>query len=270
MHGGPGLGFSDSDKAFFDPEKFHVIFIDQRGCGRSVPKGKLEHNCTEDLIHDTRSVLDYLDIKRTVIFGGSWGATLAILFAAAYPEYVESMILRGFFSATKACTDIYLRGLIRDTHPALWEGVSKEIPQEYEGREAEYIFEAMIKKDDRSKDLARTWARYGLTLSRKIFADGEVDTIMENTVVDLDRIRIELNYALNRFFISEGFVYEQARKIKVPVSIVHGLHDYICPIEDARHLKECLVEGQLHVVDAGHSAAEKSIHDALMHQLDQL
>jgi proline iminopeptidase len=108
LHGGPGLGFSDQDKAIFDSNKFQVIFIDQRGCGKSLPKGELVCNTTLYLVEDIDKVLDHLEIDSIVVFGGSWGATLAVLYAASSPNKVSKLILRGVFPATKECTDILI------------------------------------------------------------------------------------------------------------------------------------------------------------------
>jgi len=231
IHGGPGLGFSEKDKAFFDPTKFHVIFIDQRGCGKSTPKGELAFNTTLDLVSDIIQVLDHLGIDSVLVFAGSWGATLAILLAAEYPDRISQLILRGFFSATSVCTDIYLRGGIKESHPENWRRVSSFVPDTWKGKEAEFYFKMINEKPADYRKLGHEWARFGLSLSRKYFPEGEIDKIMKLGTVDYDRIRIELNYALNRFFIPEGFVFDQADRIKVPTVIVHGRYDYICPLE---------------------------------------
>jgi len=270
LHGGPGLGFSENDKAFFDPEKFYVVFIDQRGCGKSKPKGELRYNTTQDLVEDVRLVLDYLDIESVSIFGGSWGATLAILVAAKYPERVDKLILRGFFSATRECANIYLQGGIKATHPKNWERVSSFASNVSKEKLANFYFESISQKRSGFRALGYEWARYGLSLSRKQITEEELDQILILEEIDLDRILIELNYALHEFFIPEGYVYAQAAKIEKPVVVIHGMHDYICPIEDAKKLNAILHESELIIVDAGHSTAEKAIKEALFKELDKL
>ena len=271
IHGGPGLGYSDNDKAFFDPEKFHVVFIDQRGCGKSTPKGGLKHNTTQDLISDINKVLNYLNIETVTIFGGSWGATLAVLYAAEFPHRVNKLILRGFFSGTKECTDIYLRGGIQSTHPKNWKRVASIIPQIKAENVAEYFFEVIKSGTERSQRFAFEWARYGLSLSRKQISEEEIDQILQLGVIDLDRIMIELNYAFNGFFIPEGYVYDQASKIKdLPIVIIQGTHDYICPVEYAEKLASKFSAPKFVLVDAGHSTSEYAIRDALFEELDRL
>ncbi|MEM9545276.1 MAG: alpha/beta fold hydrolase [Bacteroidota bacterium] len=270
IHGGPGLGCSEGDKVFFDPDKFHVIFIDQRGCGKSIPKGELAFNTTEDLLVDMISVLDFLNIEQVVVFGGSWGATLAILLAAKYSNRVIKLIIRGFFSATSECMRIYLRGEIRTTHPENWERVSSFVPSVWKGREAEFYFMAINEKVDNYQLLGQEWARYGLSLSRKYFAKGEVDQIMTVGTVDYDRIRIELHYALNHCFISESHVFDQAVNVSAPTTIIHGRYDYICPLEDAMRLDSILIDSTLKIADGGHSTSDPEIKKALFEELNQL
>ena len=271
LHGGPGLGFSDSDKAIFDPSKFFVIFIDQRGSGKSIPKGGLKHNTTSDLILDIEKILVHLEVDSLIVFGGSWGATLAVLFAAAYPDRVHRLILRGFFSATKDTADIYLRGRVRASHPAEWHRVSSHVEPKDINRVPEDYFNVIRNKIGDYEKAAREWSRYGFSLSRKQFEQGEVDKILSESLVDVDRIIIELHYALNGFFIPNGFVFDQAKKIEgIPVTIIHGTFDYICPIEDAKKLASCLTNSNLITVNAGHSMAEKEIQDAVAKELDRI
>jgi len=271
LHGGPGLGFSDNDKAFFDPEKFHVVFIDQRGCGRSTPKGALNFNTTQYLISDINIVLNHLEIESVTLFGGSWGATLAILYAAEFPKSVNKLILRGFFPATKECTDIYLRGGIQTTHPENWERVSSLVPENEKDKVAEYFFEVINSDSEKSQALGYEWARYGLSLSRKQISEKELDQILVEGAIDIDSIKIELNYALNGFFIPEGYVYEQATKIgNIPIVIIHGSHDYICPVGYAEKLTSKFTKPKFILVDAGHSTFDVAIKEALFEELDQL
>lgn len=271
LHGGPGLGFSEMDKVLFDPDKFHVIFMDQRGCGRSTPKGELRHNTTSELLDDIDKVLNFLSIDTVFVFGGSWGATLAVLYAAKRPHRVDGMILRGFFPATKNCTDIYLRGEIKHTHPNHWQQLINYIPSAHHERVAEYVFETVINEEPGVEELAYAWAAYGLSLSRKTFSDFDLQRALQHFVPDLDRIKIELNYALQSFFIPEDYVYQQAKLItNTPVTVIHGRYDYLCPPEYAERLSKCIKRSNLIVVDAGHSTAEKEIVDALLAALKQL
>ena len=271
LHGGPGLGFSEHDKAIFDRDKFYVLFIDQRGCGKSLPKGALDHNTTGDLISDIDRILEHLKIDSITIFGGSWGATLAVLYAANNPDKVSKLILRGFFPATKECTDVFIRGQIKQSHPKTWERVASHVPNHSSGREAEFYFHEINQSADNAKNLGYEWARYGLSLSRKQITDEELDFILKLEKVDLEGICIELNYALNEFFVTDGYIYEQARKINnTPTVIIHGKYDYNCPPNYAEKLASIITGSKLIIVDAGHSVSEKTIKESLIEELDRL
>ena len=271
LHGGPGLGFSDADKALFDPEKFYVLFVDQRGSGKSEPRGELAYNTTQDLLSDINQILDHLKIESITVFGGSWGATLAVLYAAKNSNRVNRLILRGFFPATKECADLLLRGKIKESHPKEWKRISSLVPVSHKGKEVEFFFDEILQEGEGAYVLGKEWSRYGFSLSRKFFGEGEVDQIMDSVDVDLDRILIELNYALNGFFISEGHVYKEASKVKdTPTTIIHGRYDYLCPPKEAQRLSELISGSQLILVDAGHSITEISIKKAIQNALDKI
>jgi len=265
LHGGPGLGYSESDKRFFDPQKHFVIFIDQRGCGKSLPVGSLINNTTEDLISDINLVLDLMNIPKVHIFGGSWGSTLAVLYASENIGRVCSLILRGVFSATKSCVDIYLKGQLPSQFSSRWEKVLNNVPESSKDNVAQYFFDEIKKGDKRSYELSKIWSAYGLSLSRKLIDQKTIESIMEGYIDSSNKILIELHYALNNFFIPEDQFYISARKIKgISTTIVHGIYDHLCPIDDARKLKKIISNARLIEVDAGHSAREALIEKALI------
>jgi len=267
LHGGPGLGFTDRDKRFFDKELHRVIFFDQRGCGRSIFKDRLHHNTTAHLIEDITNLLDHLGIPQVHIFGGSWGSTLGILYAAQYPDRVRSLILRGFFSATPETIALYTKGKVRNVHPKAWERVCSYIPEKDRNNILKYFYESLLKKSKHSYELGFEWSRYGLSLSRKRMSEEEIDSIMSEYQDARDKIIIELHYVLNHFFIPNNHVFDQAKSIKAPVTIVHGVYDHICPIDDARKLQETLSKSTLMECDAGHSSGEVEIEQALKRAL---
>ncbi|MDF1694374.1 MAG: alpha/beta fold hydrolase [Saprospiraceae bacterium] len=271
LHGGPGLGYTEKDKELFDPHKFHVILIDQRGCGKSKPKGSLAFNTTSDLIQDINRVLEANGISSVIIFGGSWGATLGVLFAAKYPEKVNKLILRGFFPATKECADIYLRGDIKNTHPLEWKRVMSFVPKQYQNKVPEFYFDKISNKEEGFQQLGYEWSRYGFSLSRKRFKKGELDQLLDPNMVDYDRILIELHYAFHFFFIPEQYIFHQALKIKDhPIYMVHGTHDYLCPLMYAKQFFTTIKNGKLEIVDGGHSIAEKEVKAALIRELNRI
>lgn len=257
IHGGPGLGFSDTDKRFFDPSRHFVIFYDQRGCGRSTPAGELTDNTTAHLIDDINRLLVHLEIPSVHIFAGSWGATLALLYTASNQDKVDSLILRGFFSATRATMNIYLRGGIKDTHPEAWARVCSHVPDAKKDKAAEYYLEKVSSDEPDSLLFAYEWSRYGLALSRKEIDKETIEAIMKSYQDDRQKTIVQLHYALSNFFISEGHVYNQAMLIQdIPTTIVHGRHDHICPLPDAQQLQRSIVDSQLIIMDAGHSSQE--------------
>ena len=264
IHGGPGLGFSEKDKEFFDSDEHHVIFYDQRGCGKSLPTGSIEINTTQHLISDIEKLLDHLGLNQVHIFAGSWGATLAVLFASQFPDRVSSLILRGFFSAEKETTDIFIKGIIRKTQPKLWDRVSALVPKNYQNRVARYYYDKIISDDEDSLMFDYEWSRYGLSLSRKAISEDEVESIMRHHYDSRKQNKIQLYYALNNFFLIDNYVYEQAQNIKSKVTIVHGLHDHLCPVENAWLLDKCIFDSRLITVDAGHSAHESEIKMRLL------
>lgn len=256
IHGGPGLGFSENDKRFFDSDKHFVIFYDQRGCGRSTPIGELSENTTEDLIEDITKLLNHLGISKVNVFAGSWGATLAVLYTANNQCRVKSLLLRGFFSATTSTMNLYLRGGIKSTHLESWSRVSSLVPEKFQDSVPEYFYQKII-DDEYSYKYAYEWSRYGLSLSRAEINESTVEKIMKSYVDNSMKIKIELHFALNNFFITDGYIYEQASMIKgIPTTIVHGKHDHICPLSDAEMLNSRIVGSNLVTTESGHSAGE--------------
>ncbi len=263
IHGGPGLGYSHSDRRFFDPTKHFVIFYDQRGCGRSTPTGGLDHNKPTYLIEDIIKLLNYLKVPKVHIFGGSWGATLGVLFAAKYPERTNTLVLRGFFSATKSTIDLYLKGGNKHAHPNAWARVLSLVPEDQQQNIAQYYFDKIMSGSPTSRTFVHEWSRYGLALSRKQISDSEIGKIMENSVDSRLKISIELYYGLNYFFMEDGYVLTQAKLIKASTTIIHGTHDYLCPINEAELLQSKITDSKLIMCDAGHSAREQKVENAI-------
>lgn len=261
IHGGPGLGFSKTDTRFFDPEKHFVIFYDQRGAGQSIPKGNIQKNTTSHLIEDIVLLLNHLEIDSCHIFGGSWGATLAVLFASKHPSKVRSVVLRGYFSATQSTINLYLKGEISGTKLS-WERLSSFVPS---GNEVALYYYNKITRgiEEEAEKYAYEWSRYGMSLSGNQVSEKEIGNIMNNLAISRDKIKLELHYALNSFFIDNEYVFQQAQKLNTPTTIIHGIHDYICPISDAEWLHNCISGSQLIKCDAGHSSSDKEIERAL-------
>lgn len=272
VHGGPGAGTTLDDRRFFDPERYRIILFDQRGCGHSTPYGSLENNTTQDLLSDIEAIRAYFNIKQWLLFGGSWGSTLSLLYAQKHPECVMGMILRGIFLGRQQDLRwLYEQGA-RAIFPDYWEEFVLPIPEE----ERDNMISAYYKRLTGSDELARMnaakhWAQW----------EGQCATLHPCKAV-LERFTqshtaaslaaIETHYFMNNCFIQENQIIRDAYKLEgIPGIIVHGRYDMICTFENARTLHLAWPGSELYVIrDAGHSAAEPGITDALIAATEEM
>ncbi|MCV6588236.1 MAG: prolyl aminopeptidase [Marinobacterium sp.] len=266
VHGGPGGGTAPAHRCFFDPERYRIVLFDQRGCGRSTPHASLENNHTSALISDMEQIRQALGIEQWLLFGGSWGATLSLLYAQAHPQHVLGLILRGIF----LCRD-------EDVHWLYQQGANHIFPDYW------HDFEAVIPQDERHDMLQAYHNR--LTSSNEIARmaaakawsvwEGRCSTLQPSADVEdhfadphlaLSMARIEAHYFINRGFLAENQILRDADKIAhLPTVIVHGRYDMVCPVKQALELHAVLPEAQLHIVrDAGHSSMEAGTIDNLV------
>lgn len=271
IHGGPGGGTNGTHRRFFDPEKYRIILFDQRGCGQSTPHAELSENNTQNLISDIEQIREYLNIDQWLLFGGSWGSTLSLLYAESFPERVCGMILRGIF----LCRDEDIRWLYQQganaIFPDYWQEFEKVIPAE----ERNDMLQAYYKRLTSNNDIARmsaakawsTWEGHCSTLNPN---HDIVDHFAEPHIA-LAMARIEAHYFINNAFIETDQIIRDAYKIQhIPTIIVHGRYDMICPIAQAFALQQALPQAELHIVrDAGHSAFETGITDNLIKATQQ-
>ncbi|MDX1695292.1 MAG: prolyl aminopeptidase [Ketobacteraceae bacterium] len=266
LHGGPGGGTEPYNRRFFNPEKYRIILFDQRGCGKSKPHGCLENNTTQDLIDDIEKIREHLGVDKWVLFGGSWGATLALLYAQDFPERVSGMILRGVFLARrKDLTWLYQEGANR-VFPDAWEDFIKPIPEAERGD----LLEAYNKRLNSDNEIVRmsackawsTWEGNCATLkpNSKVM-DHFTDP---HTAVSL--ARIEVHYFLKNTFIEENRILNNMERIQdIPGIIVHGRYDMVCPLDNSQILYRNWANAELNIIrEAGHSSSEAAISDALV------
>lgn len=266
LHGGPGAGFQPWNRRFFDPEQYRIVLFDQRGSGRSTPHAMLEGNTTQALVADIERLREFLNIDRWLVFGGSWGSTLGLAYAEAHPERVTGLILRGIF----LCRDQDLRWFYQDgaSHifPDAWEEYERVIPK----AEREDFMRAYYKRLTGTDEIARMAAAKAWSVW-----EGMCSTLKPNTsVVDhfadphtaLSLARIECHYFVNNTFMRPNQLLDDAHKLKdIPGVIVHGRYDMVCPLDNAFALHKAWPQSELYVIrDAGHSAAEPGIVDALV------
>jgi proline iminopeptidase len=271
LHGGPGGGASPEMRRFFDPRRYRIILSDQRGCGRSTPHAEVSENTTWDLVEDIEKMRVRLGINKWLVFGGSWGSTLALAYAAKHPERVAALVLRGIFLITDAeIRWFYQEGASR-LFPDAWDRYLEPIPAAERG-DLVNAFHKRLMSSDRGERVraARAWARWeGETIS---FAGPSAlpARFHEDRFVEAFA-RIESHYFVNKgFFESDGWLLKQADKFRTfPGRIVHGRYDVCTPLSSAWALKKAWPEAELDIIpDAGHSSLEPGIVDALVRATD--
>ncbi|MDD3517802.1 MAG: prolyl aminopeptidase [Chromatiales bacterium] len=266
LHGGPGSGCEPWHRRFFDPAVWRLVLFDQRGAGRSTPHAGLEANTTWDLVADMERIRETLGIERWLLFGGSWGSTLALAYAQRHPERVLGLILRGIF----LCRERDLRWFYQDgaSHlfPDYWRDYLAPIPED-ERHDLMVAYHRRLTGDDEIARMAaaRAWSEWeGRTAT--LYPSPAVVSHFRDPHVALSLARIECHYFVNDAFLEPGQLLRDAGRLRdIPGVIVHGRYDAVCPVEQAFALHEVWPEARLEVVpDAGHSAAEPGIRDALL------
>ena len=264
LHGGPGLGCNASDQRFFDPERHFVIFLDQRGAGKSRPQQNYFWDTPDSLVEDIYLLLQTLKLGRVFLFGGSWGSTLAILFAIKHPDFVAGMILRGFFPANQACIDFFTRGGAAAFFPEAWSNLISIVPEHDQHDPLSYYYKMLQSDDpDTRYKYALEWAIWGSTVNY-INVDRQTlqDYMQEN---DPYRTAVQIvYYSMHRFFLPDNHIYDHLEKLKnIPIFMVQGRYDFLCPPRYAHQLARHLPLTELYIVEGSHSAA----HPAIVSQL---
>ncbi|WP_461537697.1 prolyl aminopeptidase [Spongorhabdus nitratireducens] len=272
LHGGPGLGVDENSRRYFDPEKYRIICFDQRGSGQSKPYCSLENNTTEHLIADIEAIRTELNVDRWILFGGSWGSTLSLAYAQAHPKRVKGMILRGIFLGRQQDIDWYFGHGVRSVYPDYWDEFVSILPPE----ERDDVVSAYQNRLSGSDEVARMNAakHWGLHAARvaTLRPNHDVEEELTNVHHALSMASIECHYFSNRFFLKENQLLDNMAVIKnIPGIIVHGRYDMVCPFENAWTLYQNWPEADLRIVrDAGHSALEAGITDALVKATDEM
>jgi proline iminopeptidase len=265
LHGGPGAGAGAVHRRFFDPEFWRVVIFDQRGAGRSRPLGSLESNTTQDLVSDIETLRRHLGLDRWLLFGGSWGSTLALAYAQAFPERVIGCVLRGVFLGRPAEVDWFLHGLAA-IFPDAHAGFAGFLP-EAERNDLLGGYLRRLTDPDPSVHLpaARAWSVYEGSCSTLLPSPETVSSFAQDRTA-LGLARIEAHYFANNLFLPpEGLLGHMHRIGRLPAEIVQGRYDMICPARTAFELAAAWPAARLSVVpDAGHSALEPGIRRALV------
>lgn len=273
IHGGPGGGVGPTDRRYFNPDQYRIILLDQRGAGNSKPMASLEDNTTWHLVDDIEKLRSSLGIEKWLVFGGSWGSTLALTYAITHPTRVTGLVLRGIFLLRKKEIDWYYQeGLGASAiYPDVWEEYRDHIPAAERGDMVKAYYSRLTSPDlETQKAASKPWTTWEMATSR-IYTPPEMIKSVVTDDFALKFARIECHYFINKgFFKSDNWIIENIGKIRhIPAVIVQGRYDVVCPAMSAWELHKAWPEAKLTIVaDAGHSAREPGIARALVHATD--
>jgi proline iminopeptidase len=266
LHGGPGGGCPPAYFRYFNPEIFHIVLHDQRGCGQSKPLAELRENTTQNLVGDIEKLRIHLGLGKVILFGGSWGSTLALAYAERYPQNVSGMVLRGVFTSTKDELDHYYHGGTAWFFPEIQEAFLSCISRPDSKNYAEQFLEKLKAGDPATRErCAKVWAKYEGKIAFLEVADQTIDRLLQGMNVETFAL-LENHYMANGCFLKEGELLNNAGKLAdIPVTIINGRYDTICPPLTAYRLHKKLPKSQLIIVErAGHSASEPGIEAELV------
>ena len=266
LHGGPGSGCNPTQRRFFDPAHYRIILIDQRGCGRSKPLGEVEQNTTSDLIADIEAIRTTLEIDKWLVFGGSWGSTLALAYAIQHPTKVTGLILRGIFLSRPSELDWFL-GQVKTFFPEPWNKLCNYLPSS-ERDNPLMAYEKLIFSDDSNISIpaAIHWNNYESSIMSLLPRATTTNTEV-NGDVELARARVQIHYIKNLCFVGtlDLLTHAKAKLSHIPTQIIQGRYDMVCPPISAWELKNVMPHADFQIIeDAGHSAMESGITAALV------
>lgn len=266
VHGGPGGGCNHQSRCFFDPELYRIIIFDQRGAGKSTPHAELTDNTTQDLIEDIEKIRRHLKIDAWVLFGGSWGSSLSLLYAQAHPEKVLELILRGIFLCRQRDLHWFYQDGASRLFPDEWQHYTKQIPNAQQNNFITAYYELLTSENELKRmAAAKAWSGWEGACST-LKPNKSIKDHFTHPQVALAMARIECHYFLNNSFIEENQIIKNMDKIShIPGAIIHGRYDVVCPLDNAFELKNHWLEARLYVIrDAGHSAFEAGNTDMLI------
>lgn len=270
LHGGPGAGCEPFHRRFFDPQRYRIVLFDQRGCGRSTPHAELAGNDTQALVADIELIRLQLGIERWVVFGGSWGSTLALVYAQCHPQRVLGLVLRGIFLCRPSDIHWFYQEGANHVFPDYWEDYLRPIPEPERATMVPAYYRRLTGDDEVARmAAAKAWSLW----------EGRTATLQPSpSVVDhfnaphtaLSLARIECHYFMHNSFLEPDQIIRDAPRLEaIPGIIAHGRYDMVCPIDQAFALHHAWPQAELRVIAAaGHSASEQGIVDALVSATD--
>jgi proline iminopeptidase len=270
LHGGPGAGSSPSQRRFFDPAFYRIVLFDQRGAGQSTPHGELTDNTTPHLVGDIEKLRAHLGIQRWMVFGGSWGSTLSLVYSQAHRERCLALALRGIFLCREQEVDWFLYGM-RSVFPEAWRAFVEPIP-ELERRDLLAAYASRLNHPDPAVHMpaARAWSVYEGSCST-LLPNPETLAYFSGDHVALGLARIEAHYFSHRVFLPANALLDNVHRLRgIPAVIVQGRYDMVCPAVTADDLHRAWPEAEYIVVaDAGHSAWEPGIRAQLVAAMER-
>ncbi|WP_374075730.1 prolyl aminopeptidase [Bdellovibrio bacteriovorus] len=267
LHGGPGGGVHPDHRRFFDPKTYRIILFDQRGSGQSLPCAELRENTTWDLVKDTETIREMLKIDKWVVFGGSWGSTLALTYAIKHPERVKALVLRGIFLCRPSEIKWFYQEGASQIFPDVWDEYLKPIPENERHDLVTAYYKRLTHENSEVRlQAAKAWSKWEAATSRLIVDQGAIDEF-DDPEFALSFARIECHYFTNNaFFDTNNWILENVAKIRhIPGVIVQGRYDVVCPARSAWDLHKAWPEAKFTIIpDSGHAAAEPGTRSALI------
>ncbi len=271
LHGGPCSGTKPDHRRFFNPDVYRIILFDQRGCGLSLPFGELENNTTQDLVDDMELIRLHLGVEQWLLFGGSWGAALALLYAQQQPDKVMGMIIRAVFLARQQDLDWFAKSGVNLIYPEQWQRLLESIPEHSRDELMVGLCAALWGDDEVAKRrVAKEWMAWGgqVALGNDYMPNGHNEHVTEKMV---KQVGMELHYAKHHYFVTKNQILENCAVLgNIPTIIIHGRQDLVCPIEASMKLHQALPEAEYIILpNAGHIAQGAEMIDALVSATDK-
>ena len=270
LHGGPGSGFSDKHKLLYDPTLHRVIFHDQRGSGKSTPLGDTADNTSQKLIEDIEALREHLGIETMHVVGGSWGSTLALLYAIAHPDRIRRLLLRSLYLARQFENDFVNEGYPRYSFPLEWERFTALVPDEARktGDSVMRYYAEKINSTDEAEAIkyADEWTLWEACLMSIRYDPIALEKEVVGDKENLPGARIQIHYLLNKCFIPENYILDSIEKIKhIPCTLVQGRFDMCTPVVSAINFKNAYGDNlSLKIVNSGHLSSDPEMSAALL------
>jgi len=270
FHGGPGGGFNDNHKLIFNPDKHRVIFFDQRGAGKSTPFAEISNNTTQKLVEDTEKLREHLNIEKMYLIGGSWGSTMTLAYAIAYPARVKSMIAWGIYLARQFENDLISAGHSRYNYPEAWDRFIALVPVEHriDGSSITQYYASKLgsSKEHEARKYADEWTLWESTLLSVLYDKRKVEKDVLGDINNVPLAKLETLYFLNNCFLPENYILDNIKNINnIPLYVAQGRFDNCTPPQSAYDLSKAYGNNMtLQMVNSGHKRNDPELQASLI------